>query len=215
MPKSFRRKARTTMLLQSQVEQAMKVTRSNRGAAEYLRVSYPLYRRFAKQYKNQKGVTLFDAHRNQAGKGISKIGSSSSRSTLDDILLGNHPTYSRYKLLPRLIVNKYFAEQCSNCSFCQRRPTDLKVPLVLHHINGNINDHRIDNLEVLCYNCYFVNVGNLGKTQLRVDAVEAPERTLGTSLMDNEDSLQALSTMDILTEEEKLKIIQDIQNSLD
>lgn len=215
MPKSFRRKARTTMLLQSQVEQAMKVTRSNRGAAEYLRVSYPLYRRFAKQYKNQKGVTLFDAHRNQAGKGISKIGSSSSRSTLDDILLGNHPTYSRYKLLPRLIVNKYFAEQCSNCSFCQRRPTDLKVPLVLHHINGNISDHRIDNLEVLCYNCYFVNVGNLGKTQLRVDAVEAPERTLGTSLMDNEDSLQALSTMDILTEEEKLKIIQDIQNSLD
>ena len=215
MPKGFRRKARTTMLLQSQIEQAMKVTRSNRAAAEYLRVSYPLYQRFAKQYKNQKGVTLFDAHRNQAGKGISKIGSSTSRSTLDDILLGNHPTYPRYKLLPRLIVNKYFAEQCSNCGFCQKRPTDLKVPLVLHHINGNISDHRIDNLEVLCYNCYFVNVGNLGKTQLRVDAVEAPERYLDTSLIDNEDSLQALSTMEILTEEEKLKIMQDIQNSID
>lgn len=215
MSRGFRRKARTTMLLQSQIEQAMKVTRSNRGAAEYLRVSYPLYQRFAKQYKNHEGVTLFEAHRNQAGRGISKIGSSASRSTLDDILLGKHPTYPRHKLLPRLIVNKYFAEQCSNCDFCQKRPTDLKVPLILHHINGNIKDHRIDNLELLCYNCYFVNVGNLGKTQLRVDTVEAPERAISTALLDDEDSLQALSTMDILTEEEKLKIIEDIKNSID
>ncbi len=44
------------MLLQSQIEQAMKVTRSNKAAAEYLRVSYPLYRKFAKLYKNVNGV---------------------------------------------------------------------------------------------------------------------------------------------------------------
>ena len=50
MSKRRNRKARTTMLLQSQIEQAMKVTRSNKAAAEYLRVSYPLYRKFAKQY---------------------------------------------------------------------------------------------------------------------------------------------------------------------
>jgi hypothetical protein len=215
MSRGFRRKARTTMLLQSQIEQAMKVTRSNKAAAEYLRVGYPLYKRFAMLYKTREGVSLFHAHRNQAGKGISKIGTSTSRSTLDDILLGKHPTYPRYKLLPRLIVNGYFAEQCTNCGFCQRRPTDLKVPLVLHHINGSIKDHRIDNLDILCYNCYFVNVGNLSKTQMRVDAVEAPERTIDASLMEDEDSLQALSTMDILTEEEKLKIMEDLRNSFE
>ena len=36
------KKARTTMLMQSQIETAMKVTRSNRAAAEYLRVGYNL-----------------------------------------------------------------------------------------------------------------------------------------------------------------------------
>ncbi len=61
-----RRKARTTMLLQSQIEQAMKVTRSNKAAAEYLRVSYPLYRKFAKLYKNDNGVTLFQQHYNHS-----------------------------------------------------------------------------------------------------------------------------------------------------
>jgi hypothetical protein len=50
---------------------------------------------------------------------------------------------------------------------------------------------------------------------MRVDAVEAPERTIDASLMEDEDSLQALSTMDILTEEEKLKIMEDLRNSFE
>ena len=75
MSKRKNRKARTTMLLQSQIEQAMKVTRSNKAASEYLRVSYPLYRKFAKLYKNADGVTLFDAHLNKSGIGISTISS--------------------------------------------------------------------------------------------------------------------------------------------
>jgi len=215
MSRGFRRKARTTMLLQSQIETAMRVTRSNRAAAEYLRVSYNLYRKFAKQYTNAEGKSLFEVHRNQSGKGISKIGSHPKRSLLDDVLLGNYPNYPRHKLLSRLIVNGYFAEQCSNCGFCQKRPTDLKVPLVLHHINGNNKDHRIDNLELLCYNCYFVNVGNLTKTQMRVDTVEAPERNIDATLLDNEESMQAISTMDVLSDEEKLQIIEDIKKSLD
>jgi len=208
-----KRKARTTMLLQSQIEQAMKVTRSNRAAAEYLRVSYPLYRKFAKMYKNENGVTLFDLHYNQSGSGISKIGSSARRSKLDDILLGKHPTYPRHKLLARLIVNGYFPEQCSNCGFCQKRPGDLKVPLVLNMLNGDKTDYRIDNLEVLCYNCYFVNVGNLGRVELKTDTSEAPERVV-EDVLEDPDSLEAMSSMDLLSDEEKMKILNDLKNSL-
>lgn len=209
-----RRKARTTMLLQSQIEQAMKVTRSNKAAAEYLRVSYPLYRKFAKAYKNKDGVTLFQAHYNQSGSGISKIGSSSKRSKLDDILLGKHPNYPREKLLARLIVNQYFPEACSNCGFCQKRPTDLKTPLTLHTINGNKKDLRLDNLEVLCYNCYFVNVGNLGKVDLRINVSEAPEKVETDDMLDDPEKLDALSSMELLSEEEKLKIMNDLKNSI-
>lgn len=208
-----RRKARTTMLLQSQIEQAMKVTRSNKAAAEYLRVSYPLYRKFAKMYTNEDGVSLFQAHYNQSGSGISKIGSSTKRSKLDDILLGKHPHYPRHKLLARLIVNGYFAEECCNCGFCQKRPSDLKVPLVLHTINGDRKDLRLDNLEILCYNCYFVNVGNLGKVELKVDVAEAPEVNK-QDILEDPDKLEALSSMDLLSDEEKLKILNDLKNSI-
>lgn len=57
------RRARSPILLQSQIEAAMKVTRSNRAAAIYLRVSYKFYKKFALLYKNNEGVTLFDAHK--------------------------------------------------------------------------------------------------------------------------------------------------------
>jgi hypothetical protein len=208
MAKLAPRKARTTILLQSQIEQAMKVTRSNRAAAEYLRVSYPLYRRFAKQYQNSEGLSLFEAHRNQPGSGMNKISPSQRRSKLDDILLGKHPHYPREKLLTRLIVNNYFPEQCTNCGFSQKRPTDLKTPLVLNTINGIRTDYRLENIEILCYNCYFVNVGNLTSRDLKGEVVEAPERM---DVLSNQDSLTALSTMHILSEEEKLDLIKQMK----
>tara|TARA_R110000803_G_scaffold37262_1_gene80287 strand:- start:11 stop:643 length:633 start_codon:yes stop_codon:yes gene_type:complete len=208
--KKIKRKARTSMLLQSQIEQAMKVTRSNKAAAEYLRVSYPLYRKFAKTYKASNGQSLFDKHYNQSGSGISKIGSSLKRSKLDDVLLGKHPNYPRQKLLARLIVNSYFPEECNNCGFCQKRPSDLKTPLILNTLNGDKKDLRLDNLEVLCYNCYFVNVGNLGRVELKVDVTEAPER----QILDDPESLDALSSLDLLSDEEKLKIMNDLKNSI-
>ena len=211
--KKVKRKARTSMLLQSQIEQAMKVTRSNTSAAEYLRVSYPLYRKFAKAYKAADGQSLFDHHYNKSGSGISKVGSSIRRSKLDDVLLGKHPNYPRQKLLARLIVNSYFTEECNNCGFCQKRPSDLKTPLILNTLNGDKRDFRLDNLEVLCYNCYFVNIGNLGRVELKVDITEAPERQ-AQEILDDSDSLKALATIDILTEEEKLKIINDLKNSI-
>lgn len=210
MAKLPKRKARTTILLQSQIEQAMKVTRSNRAAAEYLRVSYPLYRRFAKQYRNAEGKTLFEAHYNQSGTGMNKVSASQKRSKLDDILLGKHPHYSREKLLRRLIVNNYFPEQCCSCGFSQRRPTDLRTPLVLNNINGVRTDYRLENIEILCYNCYFVNVGNLGIKELRGNEIEAPERF--DHVVENEQSLSALSTMDVLTEEEKLELIKQMKD---
>ena len=123
------KKARTTILMQSQIENAMKLTRSNRAAAEYLRVSYNLYKKYAKLYKNNQGVTLFDAHMNQSGYGISKTHVSKKRFKLDEVLLGKHPQYPREKLLRRMVISGYIEEKCNHCGCCQKRPTDLKTPL--------------------------------------------------------------------------------------
>lgn len=206
------KKAKTKMLFQSQIESAMKVTRSNRSAAEYLRVSYGLYKKFADLYKNAEGVSLFRAHINQSGYGIVKTHVSKKRFELDDILMGKYPQYPTIHLLRRLIVNGYIEESCKQCGYHQKRPGDLKTPLILNHINSNPTDHRRDNLEVLCYNCYFVFVGDISRKDLRTNKYDRPESIIPISkVLDTEESNEVLYAMDLLTEEEKLSIINNLQ----
>lgn len=38
----------------------------------------------------------------------------------------------------------------------------LKLPLELHHINGNHYDNRLENLQILCPNCHAIQPGNAG-----------------------------------------------------
>ena len=209
------KKARTRVLMQSQIESAMRVTRSNRAAAEYLRVSYGLYKKYAKVYKNSAGVSLFDVHLNQAGRGMSKTSVSQKRFLLDDILLGKYPQYSREKLLRRMIVNGYIEESCSHCGFAQRRPTDLKTPLILNFINGNNTDFRRENLEVLCYNCYFILVGNISQRDLKHNAYDRPEEMVTIdSMMEDQEQAAALNSLEILTDEEKQELLSNLTRNL-
>ena len=208
------RKARTKILLQAQIEQAMRVTRSNRSAAEYLRVGYNLYKRFAKMYKDPAtGETLFDSHKNREGRGISKSSAADKRKfKLDDILTGKHPQYPREKLLKRLVSNGYREEKCQSCGFCAKRPTDFKSPLILHHTNGDVRDHRIDNLEILCYNCYFIQVGDLSKRDLRTPHIVGQTEP---SLPSTQEALEQgidPNSLQLLSEDEKLELLKSLEN---
>ena len=203
------RKFRSTILLQSQIEGAMKVTRSNKAAAEYLRVSFNMYKRYAKRYTNDQGISLFEAHKNQAGVGVTKNRVADSRHKVDDILLGKHPNYPPYKLFKRLLQSGYIEECCKSCGYHQKRPTDLKAPLVMNHIVGDKTNHKFDNLEVLCYNCYFVLVGDLRKTLLR-DSTERPEQYTSELFDGGQDTLDAMAGLDLLTDEEKQALINSL-----
>ena len=207
------KKSRTRMLLQSQVEKAVEITRSNRAAAQYLRVSYSLFKKFAMLYTNHQGIAYFDLHKNQSGRGVQKVHFSKLKYSLDDILLGKHPTYSPAKLLRRMINNGIIAEKCNHCGFSQKRPTDLKAPLILHHINGELKDHRRDNLELLCYNCYYVLVGNLPKKVLNPNAQKfvTPEASIQDPDILALSSLSESNSMEILSDEEKIELMKRIQ----
>jgi len=50
------------------IQRAQLNTRSNMAAARYLHISYNHYKKYAKTYKNEEGITLLEAHKNQAEK---------------------------------------------------------------------------------------------------------------------------------------------------
>ena len=90
---------------------------------------------------------------NQGGKGTKKEYKGSNKRNLDDVLQGKHPEYPTDKLKKRLISEGLLDKVCVECGI-----TDSwnNKPIVLHldHINGVNNDHRLENLRLLCPNCH-------------------------------------------------------------
>ena len=148
-------------LLQAQIEAAMSSTNSNAEAARYLRVSYDTYKKYAKLYKDSDGIVLFEKHKNQQGKGISKLNKGEgAKYPLSEILEGKHPSYPPSRLKRRVIRECILEEKCSSCGFEERRITDLSVPLLLDHKDGDTTNHKRDNLRLICYNCFYLQVRN-------------------------------------------------------
>jgi len=78
---------------------------------------------------------------------------SSTKYSLDDILIEN----SNYKNISRLktrLINENKLEY--KCAICGNTGEWNNNPLVLQldHINGKHNDHRLENLRFLCPNCH-------------------------------------------------------------
>jgi len=154
--------AKGKMILESDVRLAMRNTKSNRSAAKFLNVSYNTYKKYASMYV-EDGVSLFEKHKNEKSIGIPKP-KKKFVIPIEDILNGKRHNYTKQKLKTRLFREALKAEECENCGFCERRITDYQIPLLLNCIDGDEDNWQLENLEILCYNCYFLTVGNpIGK----------------------------------------------------
>ena len=152
-------------------------TMSNMGAARYLHVSYQHYKRYAKLYG------LFEDHKNQSGKGIPKfLKSKGKEPALLDIIEGrvSAASFTPAKIKYRLIEAGYLLEQCSMCGFQERRVLDYKMPLLLHFKDNNKSNYSKENTELLCYNHYFLTVGDIF-TEKDVKQIESHQEHHGTS----------------------------------
>lgn len=147
------------IITKEDILRAQKVTRSNMAAARYLHVSYNHYKKYAKMYKNEDGVTLLEAHKNQAGEGIPKFAVSGNKEIpLMDLLEGKVPIehFDPRKIKARLLSEGKLVEICSSCGFSERRITDQKIPVILNFKDGNKKNWHLDNIEFLCYNHSFL-----------------------------------------------------------
>jgi hypothetical protein len=153
-------------LTKEQILYGMSHTLSNRACARFLNVGYTHYKRYAKMYKNEEGVSLFDVHKNPSGKGIRKwLGNTGRVPPLLDLINGIIPvtSFSPEKVKRRLFAEGYLREECYICKFSERRVLDYKIPLLLHFKDKNKKNYRLDNLQVLCYNHYFLLVEDVFK----------------------------------------------------
>ena len=151
-------------LSKEQIIAAMSQTLSNRAAARYLNVSYQHYKKWAKLYESNTHDNLFEQHKNQSGKGIPKfLRGHGKEPVLIDIIEGrvDVSSFSPDKIKHRLITEGYLLEECNNCSFKERRVVDYKIPIILHFKDKNKQNYRKENIELLCYNCYFLTIGDI------------------------------------------------------
>ena len=144
------------------IREAMANTRSNKEAARWLGITDITYKKYAKSHIDEAtGKSLFELHKNVAGKGIPKNWAGGIwQKNLDDMLIENQPSNSKkiLRLKEALMKDGRLGYQCCSCQFAEKRLTDFKVPLLLHFKNGKRTDWRIENLQWLCYNCYFLFV---------------------------------------------------------
>ena len=164
-------------LSKEQIQAAQAKTKSNMAAARYLHVSYQHYKKWAKLYK------LFDSHKNQAGKGIPKfLRGPKKMPHMLEIIEGRiaASSFDPNKLKYALIEQGYLLEECAICKFKERRVLDYKMPLLLHFKDNNSNNYSLDNVQLLCYNHYFLTVGNIFNDK-DVKQIETKQEHFGTS----------------------------------
>lgn len=153
---------RGLQLSEQKIREAMANTRSNKEAARWLGITDITYKKYAKAHIDEAtGKSLFELHKNQAGKGMPKnwVGGIWKKN-LDEMLVDSQPINSKriMRLKDLLMKDGRLGYQCSTCQFSEKRLTDMKAPLLLNFVNGKKSDWRIENLRWLCYNCYFLYV---------------------------------------------------------
>jgi hypothetical protein len=162
-------------LTKSQIERAMQYTKSVRAAAKYLGCSYQHLKPFMKMLRvddsDPNSPTLFEIHKNQNGKGIPKfLPNRRKEPNVKNIILTGTgwESFTPEKIKVRLVAEGYLKDECYTCGFNERRVTDYKIPLLLNFKDNNKCNYLLDNLEQLCYNCYYLYIGEvLSPNQIR------------------------------------------------
>ena len=92
-------------------------------------------------------------------KGLTGIGQ--PKVTLEQILVTGS-FFQSYKLKKRLFSAGLKARKCEECGWA-KSAADGRIPLELHHINGNGRDNRLYNLLILCPNCHSLKPNHRGR----------------------------------------------------
>ena len=150
---------RRLVLTKNMITNAQENSKSAAEAARWLNVSYNTYKKWAKYYN------IFEQHINQSGVGVKK-GWASYKISLEEIFNGKKVNYSLGVLKKRMIEEGYWTEDCHICGWNEERLTDNKICLSIDFVDGNKENKQVENMRLLCPNCYLSNNGQFHNSKL-------------------------------------------------
>jgi 5-methylcytosine-specific restriction endonuclease McrA len=99
---------------------------------------------------------------------------------LTEILVENSAYTNRDRMKRRLLREGMLANRCYECGLTDWR--GKPISLQLEHRNGRNNDHRLENLELLCPNCHSQTLTfagrNVGRVAKQADALDSSPSVL-------------------------------------
>lgn len=151
-------------LTEREIRYAMANSTSNLDAARFLRISPVTYRKYARLYIDpETGLDLHALHKKTHVVKKNRVRPKwfkKGKELMEAILRGELKPPPTYQFKYFLIREGILEEQC-DCGFKEKRITDGAVPLLLIYNDGNHENGRRENIRFMCYNCYFLQMGNI------------------------------------------------------
>ena len=153
------------ILSKEQILAAQRVTQSNLQAARRLRVDYRTYKKWAESYEEElgSGVSLFEKHK-ATSAGIPRYSNRKLKDIPAEEILDGRVDGTMWpvnEVKEKLLQQGYLIHECGGCGYKERRIGDYRMPILLAFKDGNKKNFLKDNLDMLCYNCYFLQVGDI------------------------------------------------------
>lgn len=139
--------------------EAAKKSYSIAGMCKYLGRS-PYGAGYYMMHKKIKELNIDISHFKGQGWNVNGKNLKKERLSDSDIFVENS-TYTTSRLKKRLLDGGYKNYYCECCK--RSEWNGQPIPLEVHHINGIHNDHRIENLQLLCPNCHALTDNYSGK----------------------------------------------------
>ncbi|WWT39444.1 HNHc domain containing protein [Microcystis phage Mel-JY01] len=178
----FEKKTKAFNFTHQELLDALEYAGSASKAAQYLGVNYVTFKRYARRYVDENGKNVMDIARE---KYLSKvkppthikrknkkeytnygtpnfIHNRNYSEALEDILDGKIYGYDSRKFRKRILLSGIIPRVCESCGHSECRKTDGNYPLLVHYRDGDWRNKTLSNIFLLCFNCYFMNVGSLG-----------------------------------------------------
>ena len=159
-------------LTEAQIRYACDNTNSNSEAAVWMHVSFATWKKYAKMYIDEPtGKTLYQLHKETGFAKRLVLPQTRYRrkasapwafqpTPIDEIFANKHLKYNLHSFKKRLINEGWKQERCDCCGFQERRQYDYDMPLKMHWVDGNKQNYTLENVQFLCFNCYFIYVGS-------------------------------------------------------